>query len=53
MHFGEENYVCGVFFAFKINFFFESSRRTTIKPVLFFHKVSLTILVSYHSKLQD
>lgn len=49
MHFGEEN-VCGAFlFIFTIS---ETSRRMLIKSILFFHKVSLSFLVSYLSKLQ-
>lgn len=49
MHFGEEN-VCGAFlFIFTI---LETSRRMLIKSILFFHKVSLSFLVSYLSKLQ-
>lgn len=34
-------------------YFGETSRKTTVKLILFFHKVSLIFLVSYHNKLQD
>lgn len=46
----EKKHVCGMGFVF---YFGEASSRTTVKLTLFFHKLSLSFLVSYHEKLQD
>lgn len=47
----KKKHVCSIDFGFF--YFWKPSSRTTIKLILFFHKVSLSFLVSYHNKLLD